>query len=105
MLRTYSTNISGTANTGISFNTNKLETSRNVTHKAGSPDISVNEAGYYLVNLDVSYTVGTSGPVTLQLYADNVAIPDAIITAQVVANEYTNSSFNTIIKAAPRSIW
>ena len=51
-----------------------------------------------MVTLDVSFT-GTAGLTSIQLYADGVAIPDAIITTTIVADSYSDCSFTTIIKA------
>lgn len=101
MLRTYSNNISTTANTAIVFNTNKILTNNSVTHSAGSSNIVINAPGYYMVNLDLSGTIGTTGSATIQLYADGVAIPDAIIENTFTASENSNTSFSTIIKATP----
>lgn len=103
MLRTYSNNISATANSGIIFNNNKISTNRNVTHTAGSPNVNVNCPGYYQITLDAAYTTAAeeTTPVTIQLYADNVAIPDAIITANVTTGTVVNNSFTTIIRANP----
>jgi len=98
MLRTYSNNITSTANVPIVFNNNKLNTSLDILHTAGSGSITVQTPGYYNVNLDISLT-GDTGPVTIQLYADGVAIPDAIIYTTLTTDSYTNNSFNTIIRA------
>ena len=46
----------------------------------------------------MAYT-GTAGVTSTQLYANGVAIPDAIITDTVVAGTTKNSSFTTIIMA------
>lgn len=104
MLRTYSTSITATAGTPIVFNTNKILTNSSVTHSAGTGNINVNEPGYYKVDLDISATIGTTGLASIQLYADGVAIPDAIITNTYTATEYLDSSFSTIIKAAPGTV-
>lgn len=101
MLRTYSKNISGTANNPIVFNTNKILTNKSVSHSAGSSNISINTPGYYAVTLDSSLTIGTTGTVSLQLFADGVAIPDAIFTINSTAGEYSAATFSTIIKATP----
>lgn len=101
MLRTYSKNITATANAAIPFNTNKILTNNSVSHTAGSSNIVINAPGYYAVNLSLSGTIGTTGPATVQLYADNVAIPDALIDNTFTASENSDVSFSTIIKATP----
>ena len=60
--------------------------------------LQLTDLGYYTVTLDASFT-GTAGLASIQLYADGVAIPDAIITETVVADSYSNASFTTLIKA------
>lgn len=97
MLRTYSKNITTTANTPIPFNVDKINIGSSVKHPT-STNINVDRPGYYIVTLDVSFT-GTAGLTSIQLYADGVAIPDAIITTTIVADSYSDCSFTTIIKA------
>lgn len=97
MLRTYSKNITATANTPIPFNVDKINIGSSVKHPT-STNINVDRPGYYIVTLDVSFT-GTAGLTSIQLYADGVAIPDAIITTTIVADSYSDCSFTTIIKA------
>ena len=97
MLRTYSKNITATANTAIPFNVDKINIGSSIKHPT-STNINVDRPGYYMVTLDVSFT-GTAGLTSIQLYADGVAIPDAIITTTIVADSYSDCSFTTIIKA------
>lgn len=102
MLRAYSKNIDVTANTPIPFNVDKFDIGNNIGHTSGSGSIVIRNSGYYEVNLDIAFTTAeapTTQPVTIQLYADGVAIPDAIIMTNVTATEVVNSSFNTIIRA------
>lgn len=99
MLRTYSKNITVTANTAIPFNVKKIDIGNSIEHPT-TTNITVNKAGYYMVTLDISFT-GAAGLSSIQLYADGVAIPDAIITQTLVADSYSNCSFTTIIKAKP----
>ena len=102
MLRAYSKNIEVEANTPIPFNMDKFDVGTNIGHTSGSGSIIIRNSGYYEVNLDIAFTTAeapTTQPVTIQLYADGVAIPDAIIMTNVTASEVVNASFNTIIKA------
>ena len=104
MLRAYSTNIEVTANSAIPFNTDKFDVGNNISHTAGSPNIIVRSPGFYEVNLDISFTTTetVTEPVVIQLYANGVAIPDAIIRLNVASNTtIVNPSFNTIIRALP----
>lgn len=102
MLRAYSKNIEVNAGNAIPFNVDKFDIGNNIGHTAGSSSIVVRNAGFYEVNLDIAFTTAvapTTQPVTIQLYADGVAIPDAVIATNVTATEVVNASFNTIIRA------
>ena len=104
MLRAYSKDIEVTANTPIPFNITKFDVGNNIGHTTGSSSIIVRAPGFYEVNLDISFTTAeapTEQPVSIQLYANGVAIPDAIISTNITATEVTNASFNTIIRALP----
>jgi len=102
MLRAYSKNIEVSAGNAIPFNTDKFDVGNNVGHTSGASAIILRRAGFYEVNLDIAFTTAvapTTQPVTIQLYADGVAIPDAVIMTNVTATEVVNASFNTIIGA------
>lgn len=102
MLRAYSKNIEVSANSPIPFNIDKFDIGNNVGHTAGSSSIMLRRPGFYEVDLDIAFTTATAPttqPVTIQLYADGVAIPDAIIETNVTATEVVKASFNTVIGA------
>ena len=102
MLRAYSKNIDVTAGSAIPFNTDKFDIGNNIVHSAGSSSIEIRSAGYYEVNFDIAFTTAeapTTQPVSIQLFANGTAIPDAIISTNVTATEIVNCSFNTIIRA------
>ena len=101
MLRTYSNSISVTSGNAIPLNKNKILTNTSISHAEGSSSIVVNSPGYYLITVDTSSTIDTTGTASIQLYADGTAIPDAIITENLTASEYSSGSFSTIIKATP----
>lgn len=97
MLRAYSNNITVNSGNPIPFNTDKIDIGSAITHKSPT-DIVVNLPGYYMVTLDIAYS-GETENINIQLFADNVAIPDAIITNQNIVSNVVNGSFTTIIKA------
>ena len=104
MLRAYSKDIQVNANTAIPFNTVKFDIGTNIGFTTGSTNIVVRNPGFYEVNLDISFTTQEEAtePVTIQLFANGVAIPDAIIETSVSSTTTTsNNSFNTIIRALP----
>lgn len=103
MLRAYSKNIVVNAGNAIPFNVNKIDVGNHIGHSAGSSSIIIRDAGFYEVDFDIAFTTSvapTEQPVTIQLYADGVAIPDAIIATNVTATEVTNASFTTVIAAS-----
>lgn len=99
MLRTYSKNITVSANSAIPFNVDKIDVGNSVEHSNPS-SIVIKKPGYYKVNFDASIT-GAAATVTIQLYADGVAIPDAVIIQTLVADSNSNVSFSTILRARP----
>ena len=102
MLRAYSKNIEVKSGNAIPFNIDKLDVGNHISHQAGSENININVAGFYEVNLDISFTTveETTNPVNIQLYANGNPIPDALINTSVASTTTTvNSSFNTIIEA------
>lgn len=102
MLRAYSKNIEVKADIAIPFNVDKFDVSNNIGHTSGSSSIVIRNSGFYQVNFDIAFTTAeapTTQPVTIQLYADGVAIPDAVILTNVTATEVVNASFSTIIGA------
>ena len=103
MLRAYSNNITAVANQPIVFNTDKLDTDSSIVHTGGSANILVRRSGYFEVNLTISATTATAvtDPISIQLFANGVAIPDAIATATFTQDSYSNLSFDTIIRANP----
>ena len=103
MLRAYSNNITAVANQPIVFNTDKLDTDSSIVHTSGSANILVQRSGYFEVNLTISATTATvvTDPISIQLFANGVAIPDAIATATFTQDSYSNLSFDTIIRANP----
>ena len=104
MLRAYSKDITVAANTAIPFNVDKFDIGNNIGHQAGSGNIIIRSPGYYEINFDISFTTteAATGPVTIQLYANGAAIPDAIITTTVASTDTTvDCSFNSILLATP----
>ena len=104
MLRTYSKDITVNSGNAIPFNTDKFDVGNNIGHQSGSGNINIYSPGFYEVNFDISFTTTEEAtePVIIQLYANGIAIPDAIINETVASTStYVNSSFNTIIRANP----
>lgn len=104
MLRAYSKDITVNANTAIPFNTDKFDIGNNISHQTGSGNIIIHSPGFYEINFSISFTTveEETNPISIQLYANGVAIPDAIISTSVSSTTtYKDCSFNTIIRAIP----
>lgn len=86
MLEAYSLNVTVDANSAIPFNNVSL--SKGCTAVLASPaTIQLNKCGVYMVAVDVS----TADTVTVQLFKDDVAQPQALSTG-------TSPSFTTLVQ-------
>lgn len=78
-----------TANTAVAANTNvPFVTVFNTNDNTGSTSagvVDIKKAGYYDVVANVRVTGVASSPITAQLYANGVAVPEAIATAEITA--------------------
>lgn len=100
MLRAYSKNIAVNANSAIPFNVDKISIGNSIEHPTAS-SIVVKKPGYYMVTFDVSLSAAVDGLVTIQLFANGTAIPDAVIVETLTTGNTANVSFTTIIRALP----
>ena len=100
MLRAYSKNIAVNANSAIPFNVDKISVGNSVEHPTAS-SIVVKKPGYYMVTFDASLSAAVDGLVTIQLFANGTAIPDAVIVETLTTGNTANVSFTTIIRALP----
>lgn len=72
--------------------------------------IALKECGYYLVNINATFTVPVAGTVTLQLLNNNVAVPGATASRSVTTDttEVDTLSFSAIVRvfngSAPGSL-
>lgn len=102
MFQAYS-NTSETYTQNSIVNFPKIKNSDDRIHFNGT-EISIKSPGKYLLQFNGIGSSGTSAsPFTVQLFKDDVAVPDAISTiTSTLANEQHTLSFNTII-TVPRS--
>ena len=79
MLQIYSSNLTVDANTVFPFNNAVVEKGCSETLSAPAT-IELNRAGVYLVEMDGFATPDTATDVSVQLYVNGVALPQAITT-------------------------
>lgn len=89
-----------TANSAIPFGEN-LFGNWFISHSSGSTGINIRYPGLYLVQFNADVTIGTTGPVTLQLNVNSNPVTAAKATSTVTASEVSNVSFNTFVNALP----
>lgn len=71
----------------------------------GSTALTLNQSGYYLVQVNVNVAGSTTGDVTLTLNNNGTAIPFATATETIgtATTEIHNLSFSTIVRVLPNS--
>lgn len=63
--------------------------------------ISLNRAGYYLVNVTATFVAGVAGTASIQLYEGDTPNATAIASATATANDSYNLSFSKVIRVFP----
>lgn len=76
MLEVYSSNVAVIQGQVIPLNSKTLQKGHTATLNGAT--ISLNANGVYMVSVDAVATSATPGDVTIQLYRDGVAVPDAV---------------------------
>ena len=97
MLQAYSSNLSVAASAAFPFN--NLTVDKGCAETLSAPaSIQLNQRGVYLVEVDGFATGSESASNTAQLYANGVAIPQAISTYAVAAGDVSNFGFKTLVQ-------
>lgn len=89
------------ANDNIIFDYNRLHTGTSVSHADGSSVVRLNSPGLYLVIFDGTFTIGTAGSATVQLYNKGVAVPAAEDTVSGTTAVPRGLHFATLIEVRP----
>ena len=72
-------------------------------HDEGSPIYKILEGGIYKLSFNANVTSATAGTVALGLFQDGILIPGTTVIAEIAtAGDYTNVSFDKIIKICCR---
>lgn len=85
----------------INFDYNRLHTGVSILHADGSSVIRLNNPGLYLVTFDGTFTIGTAGSATVQLYNKGVAVPAAEDTVSGTTAVPRGLHFTTLIDVRP----
>ena len=97
MLEVFSTNIALTDGLSIPFNNVIIEKGCTAVLEAPAT-IDLNKCGVYMVSCDASVTGTAAGDVSIQMYKNGVAQPQAISTETVAAAETAALGFTTLVQ-------
>lgn len=99
MLQVYSSNLSVAANTAFPFNNVVIDKGCAETLSAPA-SIQLNKRGVYLVEMDGYATPGAETLVSVQLYVDGVAQPQAISSFTGITDTVDTLSFKTLVQVS-----
>lgn len=97
MIQAYSNNISVPANTAVPFNNVKIKKGCTAA-LSGPATFQLNKRGVYCVKLDAYGEAAAAGEISLQLYKNGVAQPDAISQATGAVGENDTLHFSTLVQ-------
>ena len=99
MLQAYSSNLSVAAD--AAFPLNNVVVDKGCAEMLSAPaSIQLNARGVYLIKIDGFATASAATQVTVQLYVNGVAQPQALTSYTGVANDITAFGFNTILQVS-----
>lgn len=85
----------------INFDYNRILTGVSISHADGSSVVRLNSAGLYLVMFDGTFTIGTAGSATVQLFNNGVAVPAAVDVVSGTTAVPRGMHFVTVIEVKP----
>ena len=85
----------------LNFDTTRILTGCTVKHADGTPTFTLTKPGYYFVTFDGVITGTTAGIVTVELLNGADAIPAALASTTVAADETATLNFATIVRVLP----
>ena len=93
-----------TANTPISLSSGSVYTGCSIRFTPGSTTISLKNPGLYLVTFDgiVANSTTTSGDVTIQMFKNSVAAPDAFSSSTSASStDLVSLAFTKLVQVCP----
>lgn len=97
MIELYSNNVVVATNAAIPFNVVSLKKGRS-TCESGTSSVNLKQNGVYLVSVNASALAQAAGDVSIQLYVDGQAQPQAFASATGTTTDIVNLSFLTLIQ-------
>ena len=85
----------------LNFDTTRVLTGCTVKHADGTPTFTLTKPGYYFVTFDGVITGTTAGIVTVELLNGADAVPAALASTTVAADETATLNFATIVRVLP----
>jgi hypothetical protein len=85
----------------LNFDTTRVLTGCTVKHADGTPTFTLTKPGYYYVSFDGVITGTTAGTVTVELLNGADAVPAALASTTVAANDVATLNFTTIVRVLP----
>ena len=99
MIQAYSSNIA--INAGSAFPFDNIVVDKGCAETLSAPaSIQLNQRGVYLVEFDGFGTGSDAADVSLQLYVNGVALPQAISTVTTVSGDVANFGFKTFVQVS-----
>ena len=83
------------------FDTTRILTGCTVKHADGTPTFTLTKPGYYYVSFDGVISGTTAGTVTVELLNGADAVPAALASTTVAANDVATLNFTTIVRVLP----
>ena len=85
----------------INYDYNRIHTGTSISHADGSSVVRLTSPGLYLVIFDGTFTIGTAGSATVQLFNKGVAVPAAADTVSGTTAVPRGLHFATLIDVRP----
>ena len=102
MISSYSITSQAVAADGtLNFDTTRVLTGCTVKHADGTPTFTLTKPGYYFVTFDGVISGTTAGIVTVELLNGTDAVPAALASTTVAADDVATLNFTTIVRVLP----
>lgn len=97
MIELYSNNVVAATNASVPFNTITLKKGCS-TVESGTSSVNLRQNGIYLVSVNASALAQAAGDVSIQLYVNGQAQPQAFASATGTTTDIVNLSFMTLVQ-------
>lgn len=85
----------------LNFDTTRILTGCTVKHADGTPTFTLTKPGYYYVSFDGVISGTTAGTVTVELLNGADAVPAALASTTIAADDVATLNFTTIVRVLP----